>query len=280
MKRRQLIGLPLLLFGCARETLPSAPRARALLNAQASFGEGTAEAETVGLAELARLAALAREHANTEPNSAAVRARALRAVVFERSGFVREVDDPSVEFMWLPAVLRSRRGSCVGLTTLYAALAELLDWSLECVMRPGHMYVRLADGAAHTNLELLRRGEPMPDAWYEERWPISGGRAPGHGRPLRDQELLGVIAYNVGKQRQRERRYPQARHAFELAARRFPDFAEAHASLGALLQLTGALSDAERAYDHALRVDPALPGVERNLELLRAERKASVAPLR
>jgi tetratricopeptide (TPR) repeat protein len=278
VKRRDVLALSALgMLGCARASSPSpsAPRTRALLNEARLFGEGTPEDETVGLAHLVRLADLVRQRVPAGESTIAKRAQALNAVVFGPGGFVREVQDQTVEFAFLPSVLRSRRGSCVGLTTLYAALAELLDWSLECVIRPGHMYARLTQGEARTNLELLRRGEAMPDAWYDERWPIPGGRAPAYARPLGDQELLGVIAYNVGKQRQREGRYPAARHAFELAARRFPTFAEAHASLGALLQLTGALSEAEAAYERARRIDPALPGVEQNLELLRAERNAS-----
>jgi tetratricopeptide (TPR) repeat protein len=221
-----------------------------------------------------RLAALVRQRLAGTASTLALRSRALGAVIFETGGFVREVDDPDVRFALLPTVLRQRRGSCVGLTTLSAALAELLGWPLECVIRPGHMYARLTQGQARVNLELLRRGEAMPDRWYEERWPIPGGRAPAYGRALSDDEVLGVLAYNVGKQREREQRYAAARHAFELATRRFSTFAEAHASLGALLQLTGALTEAEAAYERSRRIDPALPGVAHNLELLRAERNA------
>lgn len=260
------------MLGCAREPSPPSPRIRLLLKAGSLFGESTREEEATGLTELVRLAALVRQRVGEPGSTLAARSRALNAAIFDQSGFAREVDDPDVAFMFLPTVLHLRRGSCVGLTTLYAGLAEMLGWSLECVMRPGHMYVRLTHADGHLNLELLRRGESMPDNWYEERWPIPGGRAPAYARPLRDQELLGVIAYNVGKQRQREGRYPAARHAFELAARRFPDFAEAHASLGAVLQLAGALGEAEAAYERARQVDPALPGVEHNLELLRTER--------
>jgi tetratricopeptide (TPR) repeat protein len=250
------------------------------LNAASLFAEGTPEDETAGLNELVRLAALVRQRAAGRDSTLAGRSQALNGVVFDAGGFVREVDDQDVQFALLPAVLRSRRGSCVGLATLYAALAELLVWPLECVIRPGHMYARLRQGEARVNLELLRRGQAMPDTWYRERWPIPGGQAPAYGRPLGDDEMVGVIAYNVGKQRQREGRYPAARHAFELAALRFPAFAEAHASLGALLQLTGALKEAEQAYERSRRIDPALPGVEQNLELLRAELNAPHRQLR
>lgn len=280
MKRRELFALSALwTLGCAREPPPPAPRTRALLSAGSQFGESTAKDEATGLTELVHLAALVRQRVGRAAGVAA-QSQALKDVVFEHAGFSREVEDPSVRFMLLPSVLGSRRGSCVGLATLYAALAEILGWSLDCVMRPGHMYTRLTHADGYSNLELLRRGETMPDVWYEERWPIPGGRAPGHGRPLGDQELLGVIAYNVGKQRQREQRYPAARHAFELATLRFPDFAEAHASLGAVLQLAGALGEAEIAYERARGVNPALPGVEHNLELLRAEQSATNAALR
>jgi tetratricopeptide (TPR) repeat protein len=112
----------------------------------------------------------------------------------------------------------------------------------------------------------------MPDRWYEDRFPVPGGKAPAYGRPLSNDELLGVIAYNVGNDRQASGRLSEARSAFERATRAFPDLAEAHASLGRTLHLLGALGGAGAAYGRARRVNPALPGLERNIALLQNER--------
>jgi tetratricopeptide (TPR) repeat protein len=178
--------------------------------------------------------------------------------------------------MFLPSVLKSRRGGCVGLGMLYLSLAELLGLRMECIVRPGPLYVRAPDPKGHTNVELLRKGEAMPDDWYEHRFPIPGGRAPAYGRALSHDELLGVVAYNVGNDRQTHGRLSEARSAFERATRLFPDLGEAHASLGRTLHLLGALGAADAAYTAARRVNPALPGLDDNLALLRSERQGSL----
>jgi hypothetical protein len=55
--------------------------------------------------------------------------------------------------------------------------------------------------------------------------------------------------------------------------------AEAHASLGAVEQLLGNLAGAAESYRRARDANPHLPGVERNLALLAAERvQGATAP--
>jgi hypothetical protein len=60
--------------------------------------------------------------------------------------------------------------------------------------------------------------------------------------------------------------------AFERARTDFPDFAEAHASLGATLHLLGALDEAAHSYRAARRASPGLPGLDHNIEILELER--------
>jgi tetratricopeptide (TPR) repeat protein len=200
-------------------------------------------------------------------------AQVLPAVLFGELGFQREVDDPDLRFMRLPAVLASRRGNCYGLTALTLAIAERLGprhgFSAAAVLVPGHMFVRLADGAGAHNLELLRRGEEMPDAWYRQRYAVPPARA--YLRPLTAAELLAVFDYNRGNDLRPCGRLAEAAAAYQRAASAFPDLAEAHASLGLVRQLAGDLSGAMQAYQQARAANPALPGLEKNIALLREE---------
>jgi regulator of sirC expression with transglutaminase-like and TPR domain len=274
VKRRSALAL-LLSAACSpdRSAAENAPLTRRLLAAGESFGEGNAGQRSTGLAELLRVSGVVTQ---ARPRHGSL-LLALNATVFRTLGFVREVNDRNPAFMFLPSVLASRRGGCVGLGLLYLSLAELLALPLECILRPGHLYVRMRRPEGHVNVELLREGEAMPDDWYENRFPIAGGTAPAYGRPLSNEELFGVIAYNVGIDRQTNRRLSEARSAFERATRAFPDFAEAHASLGRTLHLLGALDSADAAYAAAQRVNPALPGLADNVVLLRNERRSSLA---
>jgi regulator of sirC expression with transglutaminase-like and TPR domain len=232
------------------------------------FGEVEPEGQAWAVEELRRMAGLVQDRA---ARSAGDFVRSVQQVVFEDCKFVREVDDASLRFVLLPSVLRLKRGSCVGLGTLMLALAELTGREAHGVVRPGHFYVRLRVHGNVRNMEPLRNGEELPDAWYTQRFPVVGDAA-YYARDLTPTEVLGILEYNIGNERKRERRWSEARNAFARATRHFPDFAEAHASLGSVLHVLGLLGDAERAYGRALSKNPGLPGLEWNLELLRLER--------
>jgi len=273
MKRRSLLLL-LASAACRQQDLPRLELGRALLDVAAQSGS-TAEQVSRGERELARLATLARTElaASARRSPAAV----LSTLLFEQWGFVREVTDTSLRYVLLPSVLEHRRGSCVGLGSLYLALADALRWSAAGVLMPGHFYARVREATGDRNVELLRAGEQMPEAWYEQRFPIPGGNAREYARPLTVSEVLGVVHYDVGNERRRQRRLSEAQTAFARATSAFPDLAEAHASLGAVQHLLGDLQAATASYQRAKDANPHLPGVAQNLSLLEGERDASVS---
>ena len=258
--------------------VPSAPRitpaARSLLALGRSFDEVAANEEAWSAAELGRVAdevrtAIARG-SPAQPD--VVAAAALNDVVFGSLGFRREVDDTSLGFVLLPSVLRTRRGSCVGLGTLYLSLGDMLGIPMQAFVRPGHFFVRIRQGDRIRNVELLRKGEEMSDDWYRMRFPIPPDSGREYDHALSSAEVLGVVEYDIGSERRRQGRLSEARTAFERARTDFPDFAEAHASLGATLHLLGALDEAAQSYRAARRANPGLPGLDHNIELLEAER--------
>ncbi|HET9955289.1 MAG TPA: transglutaminase family protein [Polyangiaceae bacterium] len=218
--------------------------------------------------ELERLGRLVRERLAHDSDLP----RAARHVVFEQLSFVREVDDASLRFVLLPSVLRLRRGNCVGLGTLLVSLIQLAGGDARGVLRPGHFHVRVRHQNVARNLEPLRGGEEMPDDWYESRFPFVGPVS-YYARSLSSNEVLGVLEYNIGNERRKGQRLGEAERAYTRAVSHFPEFAEAHASLGTVLHVQGKLGAAERAYRKALRMNRTLPGLEWNLELLLAERE-------
>jgi tetratricopeptide (TPR) repeat protein len=265
------------LSGCQdSRPLSATPTARSLLALAGDVHESSPEDVSWAAAELARIAGRVRQAAGE------ARARdkdapfiaALNEVIFGSLGFVREVDETSLRFVVLPSVLRNRRGSCVGLGTMYLALGEMLSLQIEGVLRPGHFFVRIREGAKARNVELLRQGEEMPESWYAARFPIPAGSGRAYGRGLSLGEVRGVVEFDVGNERRRQSRVAEARNAYEQSTRDFPDFGEAHASLGAMQQLLGALDEAEASYGAAQRANPGLSGLDRNIDLLKRERAA------
>jgi hypothetical protein len=69
-------------------------------------------------------------------------------------------------YTFLPSVLDSRQGVCLGVSILYLSLAQRIDLPLEIVTPPGHIYVRYNDGKEILNIETTARGIHIPSENY------------------------------------------------------------------------------------------------------------------
>ncbi len=260
----------LLLLSACRSPASNGP-AMPLTESLLALGPSTAR--TAGLAEIDRVAA----QIMTVLAAQIVRdpARAFNQVVFSDLGFSREVDDKDLRFSLLGSVLGSRRGGCVGLGTLYLALGERLQIPVEGILVPGHFFVRIpGPTGVPRNVELLRQGEAMPDDWYRSKYGVSNPTPSAYLRPLSASEVLAVVHFNSGNDARLRGRLHGARDSYGQAVSGFPSFAEAQASLGLARQLLGDLQGADSAYNAALRLQADLPGLGRNLEILRQQQQS------
>lgn len=78
------------------------------------------------------------------------------------SSYAPEVD----MYTFLPSVLDTRRGVCLGVSLLYISLAQRLDAPLEIITPPGHIYVRCDTGNTIRNIETTARGIHLPSETY------------------------------------------------------------------------------------------------------------------
>ncbi len=69
-------------------------------------------------------------------------------------------------YTFLPSVLDSRRGVCLGVSILYLCLAQRLGVSLETITPPGHIYVRYHEGDKIINIETTARGIHLDSEEY------------------------------------------------------------------------------------------------------------------
>jgi hypothetical protein len=69
-------------------------------------------------------------------------------------------------YTFLPSVLDSRQGVCLGVSILYLSLAQRLDLPLEIITPPGHIYVRYHSSKKIVNIETTARGIDLPSESY------------------------------------------------------------------------------------------------------------------
>ncbi len=70
-------------------------------------------------------------------------------------------------YTFLPSVLDSRRGVCLGVSILYLCLAQRLGVDIEAITPPGHIYVRhVSENGDILNIETTARGIDVPSVRY------------------------------------------------------------------------------------------------------------------
>ncbi len=70
-------------------------------------------------------------------------------------------------YTFLPSVIDSRKGVCLGVSILYLCLAQRIDLSLEAITPPGHIYVRYKEKEGEErNIETTARGIHVPSSMY------------------------------------------------------------------------------------------------------------------
>jgi tetratricopeptide (TPR) repeat protein len=193
----------------------------------------------------------------------------LARLLFEKAGIDRDVEDDRPELALPSGVLSRRRGSCLGLSGLYLALSRRLGWKSHLTLAPGHAFVRVERGGKVENVELLRRGEVMPDSWYQEKYrPPTTGHA--YMRALNDEEALAVFRYNLSSAWADSGFFQTALQEYQDVLEILPELAEARAGAGWLLERMGRSSEAEAQYELALKDNPTILGVRQNLTRIRS----------
>lgn len=117
--------------------------------------------------DLMALQILARLPKNATPE---IKIRHMNDFIFDELGFrfpphslyAKDIDI----YTFLPSVLDSRRGVCLGVSILYICLAQRLDLNLEMITPPGHIYVRYRNGDHIINIETTARGIDMESDAY------------------------------------------------------------------------------------------------------------------
>lgn len=113
-------------------------------------------------------------------------------------------------YTFLPSVLDSRRGVCLGVSILYITLAQRIGLELEMVTPPGHIYVRARDNDKLINIETTARGV-NPDS------SIYLGMDTKALETINIKEVIGTAHYNQAATFWHQERYDLALKSYEIA---------------------------------------------------------------
>lgn len=134
--------------------------------------------------------------------------RAINEYLFRTKGFkampVGKGDSPD-KFM-LNKVMDARRGNCLGLCTLYLALAERLNLTLYAVVIPQHVFLVYDDGRTKLNIEPTSNGNSVSHKEYiKQTRELIGDIIRRHTigqdikfRRIRKRAFIGLILFNRG----------------------------------------------------------------------------------
>jgi tetratricopeptide (TPR) repeat protein len=141
-------------------------------------------------------------------------------------------------FTFLPYVIESRRGVCLGVSTMYLCLAQRLNLPLEIVTPPGHIYIRYNDGTSVINIETTLRGV---DIRSDEYLDISMKSLETRNM----KEVIGMAFFNQASIWLNRAQWKEAKEAYEKALIYMPWDTQVKTLLGCCLLILGENKRAE-----------------------------------
>lgn len=158
---------------------------------------------------------------------------------------------------FLNLVLEKKRGSCLGLSLLYFALAERLNIPLFVVSIPEHIFVRYSDGTQEYAIETTT-GEITPSSTvkhYAMRYIPSKG-SEFYLKNLTKKEIVGILYNALGVAYMEEGKLEPALRSFTKATTVNPHDPEAHNNLGMVYTYLRRFKEAIQSYTRAIELNP------------------------
>lgn len=205
------------------------------------FGSDKQKIQTYeALIDLMALQVLARLRAGAGPEEKII---AINAFIFDEMGFkfpphsllAKDIDI----YTFLPSVLDSRRGVCLGVSILYLCIAQRLSLPLEMITPPGHIYVRYRSHDRTINIETTARGVHLDS----EEYLSVNNRALQQRTML---EVIGMAHFNQASIYWQNGDYAKALQAYQKAEPYMKGDPLLKELMGYILLLTGQKEEGEQ----------------------------------
>ncbi len=220
----------------------SSPKGSSDTNCLASFGE---------------LAHRAAEAAGKADSPAETIGR-LNHWFFEVESFQPTNDLNSADSLLIDRVLGAKKGHCVGLATVYLALAEELHLPMYGVATPKHVFVRWDDGKVRRNIELFQKGQNVSDEDFvrEQKIPKESIDQSVFLANLTRKQFLGFVYQNLGVLESQQGNFHKSGKDYARALRLNPKLAAAYYNRGNDELAQKQFKQAIRDYTKALELYP------------------------
>lgn len=149
-----------------------------------------------------------------------IKIRAINRFIFEEmkyrfpphSTYAKDID----LYTYLPSVIDSRRGVCLGVSILYLCLSQRLDLPLEAITPPGHIYVRYHSDKKTINIETTARGIHIDTEEYL-------GIESKEFIPRTIKDVIGLAYFNEASVHWQSENYSKALKCYEKATLYLPE---------------------------------------------------------
>jgi len=180
---------------------------------------------------------------------------ALNHFIFHEMGFRFPPQSSYSEhidrFTFLPQVLESKKGVCLGVSMLYLCLAQRIDLPLEIVTPPGHIFLRYTDETSERNIETTHRGVHIPSHEY-----LQLNTKFLQTRSLK--EVIGMLHFNHASVYLAKQDFKKSLLCYEKALRFMPNDTLTQMLYGCSLFLTGHDAKAKKVLQQAKnKIDPS-----------------------
>ena len=152
-------------------------------------------------------------------------------------------------YTFLPSVLDSRKGVCLGVSILYMCLAQRLDLNLEMITPPGHIYVRYRDGNKIINIETTARGIDLDSEEY-----LGIDTCALQQRSIKD--VIGLAHFNQASVYWETKQYQKALTSYNKAEKYLPNDELLIELLGYTNLLNGNIEEGEKLLKKIVNHDP------------------------
>ena len=188
----------------------------------------------------------------------------LNSIIYDKWKIDFDTDKNNLLSLLPNTVVKTQKGSCLGVSLIFLLVAEKLGYPLYGVHLPIHFFVRYDDGNIYRNIEPNRHGIHHPLDYYKKSYNIED-KSWYTLRSLSYKEVAAVFFYNFANVLMQNKKYNYAQKYYRMSLYEMDDFAEALGNLAIIYMYEGNVDSTRMIFKRALSLRPDLENLSINM---------------